>query len=296
VEERANSGIGRVFKIGLIVNTLLAILKLVAGLAAGSVALVADGWHSMSDVGTNAGAWVAWHLARRPADDDHHFGHGSLESMAGVIIGAVLMVGGVGIAWGSVAADVELVPGAASTTALVVAVVSILGNLGLVSVTYFAGRKARSHSMLALARDNASDALASVLVVIGILASRAGFPWVEPGAAVVIGLLVTFMGWRSVRDGFDVLTDRVRDPSIREDLWAVARDVPGVEGIQAIRIHPLGANHRVDIELSVDGDLSVSEGHDIAHRVQDAVTEADARVEGVQVHVNPVGATCGHGE
>jgi cation diffusion facilitator family transporter len=154
-------------------------------------------------------------------------------------------------------------------------------------ITLRAARDGTSQGLRALARDNASDAMAGVLVILGIAGAKSGLTWSEPAAAVAIGLLIVILGLRSARDGFDVLMDRVPDPTLRERLTGLAAGVDQVRGVQRVRVHPMGTNHWVDLEISVDGRLTVEEGHRIAHAVEQALVQSNLHVKGVQVHVNP---------
>ena len=277
----------RAFAVGLVGNTALAALKLGVGWFAGSRALVADGWHSLSDIATNLGTWLAHRFSQRPPDDDHHYGHGRAEALAGALVGFVLIFAGLGVVFSVWTSKASLAAGFRGQVALAVAGVSIVANLALAWVSLRAGRRARSHGLLALARDNGSDAMASVLVLAGILGARHGWAWAEPLAANVIGGLIVWMGYRSVSEGIDVLMDRVNDPALLIRLREVAAGVDGVRGVQSVRVHPLGAKVRVDMEISVNGDSTVEEGHRIAHAVDRAVKGTHEHVDGVHVHVNP---------
>ena len=281
------TAVERAFRIGFAGNVGLAVTKLVVGTLAGSRALVADGWHSLSDIVTNGGAWLVHRFARREPDDDHHFGHAKAEAFAGLAIGAALVAGGAAVIWSASVSRAELEPGWRGWLALAVAVLSIAVNVGLAWVTYDAGRGAQSQGLLALARDNGSDALGGVLVVGGILGAKLGLGWTEPFAAILIGGLIIVMGWRSAAEGFDVLMDRVSDPELRAALRASAASVEAVRGVQRVRVHPVGDGYVADMEISVDGALTVDEGHRIAHLVESAVTEAHLPVKEVHVHVNP---------
>ena len=213
--------------------------------------------------------------------------YGKLEAFAGLIVGLGLLVGGAMVIREGFGSQADPHPGWQGWAVLGVAVVSIFVNLGLAFVAQRADRHQASAGLAALARDNGSDALAGVLVVVALLASRSGLGWAEPVAAVGIGVLILVLGWRTSREGFDVLTDRVADRGLRARVEALGRSVPDVRGVQAVRVHPVGNGVRVDMELSVDADSSVAEGHRIAHAVESRVTKAESLVREVSVHVNP---------
>lgn len=277
----------KVIWLGLWANSSLAGLKLLVGWLTGSRALMADGWHSLSDILTNGGVWLAHRWSKSPPDEDHHYGHGNAEALAGVIVGLILVGGGVGVAWSGLVSEARLQEGASVWVALAMAGVSVAANLGLAVVTIRAGRASGSHGVMALGRDNASDALAGVLVILGIVGSRFGLGWAEPAVAVLIGALIIVMGVRSVKEGIAVLMDQVDDPDLRRRLIETAVATAEVKEVQGVRLHPLGAEIRADMTISVDGTLTVDQGDEIAHSVECEVTNAHPRVREVHVHVNP---------
>ena len=272
-------------------NAALAAGKLGVGFLAGSPVLVADGWHSCSDVAMNLLAWAGARIARKEADEDHHYGHGNAEALAALLVGMVILATGGGIVAQVVREGSEAVTDETwGTLALAVGVAAGGVKLALALHTARVASEVNSPSLLAVSRDNRSDALTGLIVPVAIGASLAGIHGIEPAAAVAIGLVVGWMGIQSVREGFDVLMDRVADPELRGHLEETARGVEGVLGVQQVRVHPLGTEHRVDMEISVDGSLTVEQGHDIAHAVQARLVEAFAHVEEVHVHVNPHGS------
>jgi cation diffusion facilitator family transporter len=274
-------------RLSLATNAVLAVMKLVAGGLLVSPALVADGWHSFADTISSAVAWIGFRLGKEPADEDHHYGHGNLEALAGLLVGLALVVGGALILWRSLRGEHEVLPEGGSAVAMSVALVSALVNLGLASVTHRASKRVASLSLRALTLDNLGDALSSVIVLVAIFAHGQGYPSVELFVAGAIGVVIAAMGIGSVRSGFDVLMVRVTDQTLRVRIAESARCVEGVRGVQNVRIHPLGSDVRVDLEVNVDGQLTVAQGHDIAHEVESRVTEAHSEVRDVHVHVNP---------
>jgi len=276
----------RAFVIGIAGNGALAALKVVVGWLAGSSSLLADGWHSFADVVVNAGAWGAHRLGQRAPDEDHHYGHGKLEAFAGMTVGILLLGAGVSVGASAFFASIQLEGGWRVGLALGVAVLSIAVNAALALVASRGADATGSAGLAAIARDNGSDALSSVLVVVGILGGWSGLAWAEPLATVLIGCLIVVLGWRSTREGFDVLMDRA-DPAFRELVSATAAQVEDVRAVQRARIRPTGDYLVVEIQISVDGSASVDRAHEIAHAVEDAITLAYSQVGEVHVHVNP---------
>ena len=268
-------------------NAVLALMKLTAGVLLVSPALVADGWHSLADTVSSAVAWIGFRLGREPADDDHHYGHGNLEALAGLLVGLALVAAGALVLWRSLRGERDALPKGHETLAMSVALVSALINLGLASVTHRASKRVASLSLRALTLDNLGDALSSIIVMLAILLRGFGYPGVELFVAGAIGVVIAAMGIGSVRSGFDVLMVRVTDQTLRGRIAETARCVDGVRAVQNVRIHPLGSDVRVDLEVNVDGELTVAAGHDIAHEVERQLTIHHSEVRDVHVHVNP---------
>jgi len=281
----------RVHAIGLVVNMSLAAIKLAGGLIAGSPALVADGVHSLSDGATSLVGWFSFRWAGKPADEDHHYGHGKAEALAAALVGLVLLVAGVLLIVQAVVGRGPSYEHSMGILALSVAAVSVGVNGWLHRLAARAGRDLHSPSLMALARDCQSDTLASLLVIFGVGCAMAGLPQAEILAAGVIGGLILFMGLKTLRGATDILMDRVPDPNLRTDITATVMQVEGVQTVERVDIHPLGHQLRVDMEISVNGDLSVRKGHAIAHHVEEAVIAREGRVVEVAVHVNPTDST-----
>ena len=283
----------RAHRLGVFTNALLGLTKIGGGLAAGSPALVADGWHSLADLMTTVVAWASFRLGAQPPDDDHHYGHGKLEALAAVGVGILLAVGGAALLWGALprggAAEGERAANLMPALAMAVAAISMAANEWLARVTGEAGRQLRSPALLAVSRDNRADAFSSLLVIVGVGGRVIGWDWAEPTATALIALGIIVMGLKSMGEGGDVLVDRVTDPTLRGDITRVAMGVGGVLDVDRVRVHPLGSSWTVDVEICVNGELTVRDGHEIAHAVEAALTAAREGIVGVQVHVNAKG-------
>jgi cation diffusion facilitator family transporter len=235
-EMAADEGVGhQAHRLSLVTNGLLAAMKLGTGFTFASPALVADGWHSAADTISSGIAWVGYKLGAEPADEDHHYGHGNLEALGGLIVGLVLVVGGGGVVAASFLGELEAIDEGGEVLAMIVALISILANLGLAGVTGRAANRVGSISLRALTWDNLGDALSSTIVLVAIGARAAGYPTLEGVVAGAIGVLIMAMGLRSVRAGFDVLMDRVADPKMRFRIAETARSVDGVRGVKNVR-------------------------------------------------------------
>ncbi|MFO7563454.1 MAG: cation diffusion facilitator family transporter [Enhygromyxa sp.] len=279
--------ITRTHGLGVGANAGLAALKLTVGSLAGSRALIADGVHSLSDVLMNAGAWIGWRWAARPPDSDHHYGHGNIEALTTLLVGLTIVAAGGGVIWTALRGQSTVSADALGFAAVATELLSVVIKLGLARVTGRRGRELDSSILIAVSRDNAADVLTSTLIMLAILGAILGLGWLEPAAAIAIGLLIGWEGLRSAYEGINVLLDRAPDHQLTAKIARVAAAVPGVVSVDQVRVHPLGTHLRADMEISVDGEIAVAEGHAIAHAVVDTVVDQCRRVEEVAVHVNP---------
>lgn len=280
--------VGRIHALNALVNLALAGAKVSIGLLAGSGALVADGLNSTSDLLGNAVAWGGHRFSLRPPDEDHHYGHGNAEALAASVLGIIILAAGAAVIWRACTAGSTTGADELGGAALVTAAISVVVCFWISRLNLREARRSHSQVLTALGRDKRSDALFSLLAVIGIGSSLLHLPWIEPVVTVLVGLWVCLLGLRSISEGFDVLMDRVTDPSLREALQQVAESVEGVDRADSVRIHPLGSTYGADLTIHVDGTLTVEQGHEIAQQVEAEVTRHHDRVVQVQVHVEPL--------
>jgi cation diffusion facilitator family transporter len=171
-------------------------------------------------------------------------------------------------------------------SALWVALATALIKEALYRATYRVGTELRAPSLLASARDHRADVWAAGTVCAGVLGARAGVWWIDPMAALCIGLYIAWMAWEPIRANLGVLTDEA-DPKRAATIRTVILEDDAVLAVPSIRVHPFGAYDRVEVEITVDGRSSLQSAHQVAHRAEDRVIERVAHVRAVHVHVNP---------
>lgn len=274
--------------IGIATNLALAIAKFVLGAMAGSAAVVADGFNSAGDIVATAVGWAGYQAARRPPDDNHPFGHGNVESLAGLVIGVILCMTG-----GFVAIDGARALAAGPTEppellALWVVLATAAVKEGLYQYTTRVGRALNSPALLASARDHRADVLIALTVAAGVAASRLGLPWLDPLAAVAVGLWITGLSVDPIRSNLGVLLDEAPADVTEAVQQAIAADAE-ISSVDRVRIHPLGSYYVADVEIAVDPELSLREAHHIAHRIEDLAKQQVPHLAEVRVHVNPQG-------
>lgn len=272
--------------LGLAANVVLAVLKFVVGTMAGSTALVADGFNSTGDVFATAIGLFGYRFGQLPADSNHPYGHGNAESVAGLVIGGMLLATGAFITIEGVRALASGPRPAPDSAAVVVALVTAASKEGLYRVTTSVGRRLNSPALLASAADHRADVLIALTVAAGIAGSRLGLPWLDPLAAVGVGLWIVRMALPPIRTNLGVLMDE-SPADVAEAVTAAAAEHPGVRRVDLARVHPLGPYCVVDMEIAVDPELSLREAHAIAHAVEARVREKVEHVREVRIHVNP---------
>ncbi|MFQ5503594.1 MAG: cation diffusion facilitator family transporter [Planctomycetota bacterium] len=272
--------------LGLLANSMLAVAKFVVGYVAASEALTADGFNSAGDIFATVIAFVGYQYARKPADDDHHFGHGNAESVAGLIIGGVLFATGLFITIDGVLWLIRRPAYPPDLLALWVALGTVLVKELLYQYVNRVGRQLNSPSLLASARDHRADVLIALTVVAGIIGAQYEMPSLDPLAAVLVGIYIAWMALAPIFSNVAVLMDKA-PRELGEEIRKVVLSDCEVSDVSNIRIHPLGSYFMVDLEIYLDGAMDLLSAHEVAHRVADLVAERVAHVQHVNVHVNP---------
>ncbi|MFO8034213.1 MAG: cation diffusion facilitator family transporter [Candidatus Bipolaricaulota bacterium] len=273
---------------GAAANVALMGLKLGVGLVSGSVALVADGVHSLSDVATDLVVLGGLRIAQRPADENHAYGHGKFETLAAAMVALALGGAAVWLAW-EAAADLAVgVHRVVGFWPLVVAAVSIAVKEFLYRASARVARASGSPATAANAWHHRSDALSSVAVLIGAAVALAGWPQGDRGAALVVAGLVALAAGRIMRGAVHDLTEGALSPAEQRWVCEAVQSVPGVRGWHALRTRRAGRSAFVDLHIEVDPQLSVRQAHEIASQVERAVGKAVAGRPEVVVHIEPV--------
>jgi cation diffusion facilitator family transporter len=274
----------------IVINALLSLLKLLAGVVGRSSAMISDGVHSASDVFSTLVVIAGVKMASKKEDKDHPYGHERMECVAALILAVFLALVGAGI---GISGARKIIGGSYQTlvipglSALVVAVVSIVVKEWMFWYTRAAAKKVNSGALMADAWHHRSDALSSVGSFIGILFARLGFPVMDPIASVVISLCIVKAAYDIFKDGLDKMVDRSCDTQTELKMTQVVQNVAGVRGIDDLKTRLFGAKIYVDIEITADGDLPLREAHDIAERVHHAMEENFPNCKHCMVHVNP---------
>ncbi len=280
------SGIG-VTLLGTAINVALVAIKVTAGLFTGSIALLADGIHSASDIATDLAVIGGIKLAERPPDPGHPYGHGRYETFAGGAVAAALIAVGLFISWragSDLYAHVISLPGVG---VLIVASVSIIAKEWIYRRTLRVARELNSAALQANAWHHRSDALSSVAVLFGGVGGLLGWGNADEAAGIVVGLMVVAAGMRTVRG---VLHELLEGSLSRADTEAITEAVERVDGVRSfhkLRARSVGREMFVDLHVLVDPSLTLLAAHEISMEVEDQVRSACTRPVNVTVHVEP---------
>lgn len=270
----------RVTAIGMIVNIVLSVLKLLAGIFGRSGAMIADAIHSFSDLATDVGVFVFAKIASKPEDDDHNYGHGKYETLAAILIGLVLMGVGGGILIDGIrrirlalGGEVLDRPG---SIALIAAVVSILVKELLYRYTVRVGHRIKSPSLIANGWHHRSDAFSSTGTLLGIgCAYFLGEKWriADPIAALIVAVFIFKIALDLVRDGLDELLEHALPIETELEIRQIITSEYGVTPPSRLRTRRIGSVISIEARLRVDPAMSVGEFHRITCRIEHRLKE-----------------------
>ncbi len=275
--------------LGVGVNVVLAVLKIVVGIVAQAQVLLADGLHNLADVGASLAVAIGVRVGHVPPDFEHPYGHQKAESVAAKIVGILLLLAGVEILYESARAlyvGHQPVPG---LIAAYVAAISLVLKQGMVWLSRRAAEVNHSKALRASAVDHRMDVFGSVAALAGVLLARSVATYFDPLLAIIVSLLVIYNGWQLVNQAVADLMDRFDDRALLEALRSDAASQHEVRYVSGVRGRYMGEQVLVDMEIAVRGDLTVRAGHDVATNVKEAIMEHHPEVSRVHVHVNPEG-------
>jgi cation diffusion facilitator family transporter len=280
--------IQRITVVGVLVNLVLATSKTIIGVLAQSQALVADGIHSLSDLLSDGLVYFAARQAHHGPDSAHPYGHGRFETAGTLGLGVLLGLVAIGITWDAV--ERLFVPEALlhpKPLALYAALFSIVANEALYHYTARVARQIKSDLLQANAWHHRSDALSSVVVLVGVAGTMAGLPYLDAIAAVGVGLMIAKIGWDLSWPAFQELVDEGLDEERLERIREIIHQIGGVMDIHMLRTRRIGGEASVDVHILVEPWLSVSEGHMIGQTVIDRLLDEISEVMDVTVHIDP---------
>ena len=276
---------------GILLNAVLAAAKFAGGIFGNTYALIADGAESTLDIVSSALVWAGFRVAARPPDADHPYGHGKAESLSALAVAGFIFAMTIWVGVHAVREIIRPHTGPKWWTLLLLAAVIVIKAVFSRRVRA-AGESAGSTALGVEALHHWSDAVTSAAAFIGIAIALIGGPGWEAAddwAALFACAVIAFNGAAMVRTALGDVMDTALPEHFENEIRALALAVPGVRALHKVRVRRSGLSHLVDIQVRVDGELTVRAGHDIAHAVKDALLASTPhRISDVTVHVEPV--------
>jgi cation diffusion facilitator family transporter len=279
--------------ISLVSNVVLTVMKIVVGLLAGSAVLVADGVHNAGDILATVAALTSSMVSKKPADEDHPYGHGKAEVIASAMVAIILVVAAVWIGYHSILSLFEP-PNAESWLPFVAACISLVWKQALYLYTIRIGRAEKSKSVLATAYDHLADVYASLAAVVGIglalIGGRLGWDWTaygDPVAGIIVSLLVLKLGIEIGKDSVDILMERTVPAEQLAHYESLISGLDEIKRIDRVRAREHGHYIIVDVRVGVPSHYTIQQGHDISRQIKSCIMDNDPEVVEVMVHLNP---------
>lgn len=280
--------------LGAVVNVVLTIGKIVAGVVGRSAAMVADGIHSLSDLLSDVVVIVFTRLSSKGKDKEHSFGHGKFETLATLIISVILVAVGASLMSSGVKSIIDVLGGGVipepSYIALVAAAVSIVSKEWIYRVTVKVGKRVGSTVVIANAWHHRSDALSSIGSLVGIGgAILLGDKWtlLDPLASCVISVAIIVVAVKMALPSLAELLETALPPEVEEEIVSIASAVEGVRDVHELKTRRNGMSYIIDAHIVVSPDISIVEAHEIATAVEEAVCARYGRETQLSIHVEP---------
>ena len=271
--------------ISIIAYIGLSLVKLGVGYFAGSKALFADGLNNSTDIFASLAVLIGLKIAAKPADDEHAYGHFRAETIASLVASLIMIAVGLQVLYTAVLDTVYFKEEAPDLVSAITAIFCALGIYLVYRYNLKIATQINSSGLKAAAKDNLSDAYVSMGTAVGILASQFGLPWIDPLAAVVVGVLIIKTGWEIFIEAAHNLTDGF-DKELLDQINTSISEVCGVQGVEDIKARIHGNNTLMDLIILVDPNITVIQGHDIAEEVEKMLHES-YEIQEVIVHIEP---------
>jgi len=274
--------------VGALVNLLLAIVKIIVGHIGFSHALFVDGIHSLSDLLSDALVLYGAKQGDKNPDEDHPYGHDRIETLVTVLFGIILLMVGLGIIIDSIGRlSQQGVTETPSNLALAIALVSVISKEALYQYTIHFANTLKSSLLKANAWHHRSDAISSIVVLVGVAGSIYGVAYLDIVAAVIVAMMIAKIGWDLIYDGVNELVDKGLETEELDRIKSLIETIPGVSEMHMLRTRQMGSKALVDVHIQVTPHVSVSEGHRISDEVSNRLVNEIEVVSQVLVHIDP---------
>ncbi|MCF7809429.1 cation diffusion facilitator family transporter [bacterium] len=279
--------ISRITRIGMVWNLTLSALKLIVGYLTGSLGLIADGFHSLSDLVTDFAVIIGSAIGSKPADKNHPYGHGKFETFSVLFVSLILILVGIGLIWKAVSSvgkeNVEL----NGLAVVSVAIVSIAVKEWLYRITLSNAEKCRSTALKANAWHHRSDALSSVVILAGGVAAIVGWNEGDTLAGLLVGVMIIAVGGKLAFEALVELSEGSADAETIANIENIVANLEDVRRPHKLRVRRIGRELVMDIHIMLDANLTVGESHEIVTHLEQTVQENLDWPISLVVHVDP---------
>ncbi|MFB0527175.1 MAG: cation-efflux pump [bacterium] len=272
---------------GILVNFFLTIFKIFAGILGRSQAMLADGFHSLSDIFASVLTLTSVKISQKPVDKDHPYGHGKAESIAALSISFILF--GMVIvliyrALNAIFLKIVIVPGLLPLWA---ALISISVKELMFRHAHYIGKKFDNLAISALARDHRADAISSVAALVGIAGARLGYVFLDPLAGLVVALFIFKIGIDIFRPSLRELMDTSLPEDFIDEIKKHTLSIEGVRKIDDVKTRRIGWRNSIDLSVQIDADLSIEEGHRTSDKIEELLHQKLKNIGNIMIHINP---------
>ncbi|MFH1062984.1 MAG: cation diffusion facilitator family transporter [Candidatus Omnitrophota bacterium] len=259
--------------VSLVVNSLIFLLKISMGMISGSISIIADAIHTISDVATSAVVILGFKIAQKPADQDHPFGHGRMEDIATLIIAVVLTLVGLELLHGAVMRMFNPVAVGSNPLFIVFLSITVVIKEWLARFSFHLGKKIKSKTLDADAWHHRSDAISTLLVIIAVMGSMFKIFWLDAFFGAMVAGYIMYMGIQLIRESTFHLLGKAADSELIAQIKKIALSVAGVEGVHDIIAHDYGQLKAISLHVEVDNTLDSVQAHQIATSVETRIAK-----------------------
>ncbi|MGC8971964.1 MAG: cation diffusion facilitator family transporter [bacterium] len=274
--------------VSIVGNIFLFLVKFFAGLSLNSISLIADAFHSLSDVLTSIVVLLGFKLGSKPADEDHPFGHGRIEQIATLVIALMLLIVAYDLGKSSIERIMNPVKIGSNIAVIIFMIISAGFKEWMARFSIYLGEKINSEALIADAWHHRSDAVASLLVGLGLIFVRFNFFYIDGILGLVVVILLGIVGVELIKSSVDFLLGKAPDRDLLNRIRDITLSVPGVLDLHDILVHDYQSSKVISLHIEVEDSLSAKEAHRIALEVQDRI-KRKLKGADISVHIDPKG-------
>ena len=295
MDEFRSKGGKKAATVAIIANCFLTVFNIIVGLMSGSYALVSEGAHTLSDVATTIIAYAGFKIGQKPADEEHPIGHGRAEAISGLVIVLFLTMVAYEIITGAfnkiLNPSLITIP---DTLAALMAIFGIFTNYAISNYIIKIGEEINSPAIVADGKHQRTDIFSSVAVLVGVVVSNMGYPILDPIVGFVIGLLILKTAYEIGQENIDNIMGKIPSEDLIRRIEKIANKTPKVHNAHDIKVNYFGSYATVTLHIQLDGDMTVTESHEIAHQVQENIVKKIPMIKSATVHACPIGLEYNH--